>query len=82
LTASASARNGAIEVTLATGRVAYGVRLDRSGFVPDEDAFTIEPGRSRLVTMRPKEAAAAAHAGDAVSVQALNLLAALEVPLS
>ena len=32
LTASASERNGAIEVTLATGRVAYGVRLDRSGF--------------------------------------------------
>ncbi len=82
LTASASERNGAIEVTLATGRVAYGVRLDRSGFVPDEDAFTIEPGRSRLITMRPTEAVQVVSVAAGVSVRALNLLAPFEVPLS
>ncbi len=82
LTASACERDGAIEVTLATARVAYGVRLDRSGFIADEDAFTIEPGRSRLVTLRPRDAAAVANAAAGVSVRALNLLAPLEVQVS
>ena len=82
LTASASERNGAIEVTLATGRVAYGVRLDRSGLIADDDAFTIEPGRSRLITMRPTKGAQVASVATGVSVRALNLLAPFEVPLS
>ena len=82
MTASASERDGAIEVTLTTGRVAYGVRIDRSGFVPDDDAFTVEPGRSRLITLRPTEVEPVANGAPGVSVRALNLLASLEVPLS
>jgi beta-mannosidase len=82
LTASASERDGAIDVTLTTARVAYGVRLGLSGFVPDEDAFCVEPGRPRLITLRPRAAAPAANAAAGLSVRALNLLAPLAVPLS
>ena len=69
-------------MTIAAARVAYGVRLSRSGLVPDDDAFTIEPGRSRTITMRPGISAPVADAATSVSVRALNLLEPLEVPLS
>ena len=82
LTAAASARDGNVEVTIAAARVAYGVRLSRSGLVPDDDAFTIEPGRSRTITMRPGISAPVTDAATSVSVRALNLLEPLEVPLS
>jgi beta-mannosidase len=82
LTASAAERDGAIDVTLTTARVAYGVRLGLSGFVPDEDAFCVEPDRPRLITLRPRAAAPAANAAAGLSVRALNLLAPLAVPLS
>jgi beta-mannosidase len=81
LTAAASDGNGAIEVTLTTARVAYGVRLGLPGFVPDEDAFSVEPGRPRRIALRPTAAAPVANAAARVSVRALNLLTPLAVPL-
>ncbi len=41
------------QVTLRIGsrRLAYGVRLHTPGFIADDDAFSLEPGRSRLVAL-------------------------------
>ena len=80
LTATASERDGAVEVTIGSGRMAYGVRLSRPGFVPDDDAFSIEPGRSRTIVLRPADDER--PAAGTVSVRALNLLAPFEVEVS
>ena len=65
---------GSTIVTLRARRVVYGVRLARTGFVPEDDAFSIEPGHSRTILMRPaSRPAQLAAAGAAVTVHALNL---------
>ncbi|MDQ6608104.1 MAG: glycoside hydrolase family 2 protein, partial [Actinomycetota bacterium] len=40
------------ELTVATRRLAYGVRVDLPGFVAQDDAFSVEPGHERRVTLR------------------------------
>jgi beta-mannosidase len=40
-------------VTVATRRLAYGVRLHLPGFVADDDAFGVEPGHARTIELRP-----------------------------
>ncbi len=71
-----------LEATLAAGgdgtallrvtsrRLAYGVRIHAPGFAPDDDAFSIEPGATREVVLRPREAGAAI---DGAGLTALNL---------
>jgi beta-mannosidase len=58
-------------VTVASRRLAYGVRLRVPGFVAEDDAFGVEPGRARTIELRrcePRtEASATGH------VTALNL---------
>ncbi|MCW3000782.1 MAG: glycoside hydrolase family 2 protein [Conexibacter sp.] len=70
---AAPRRNGdcpQVVVTLATDRLAWGVRISAPGFVPVDDAFDLVPGAERSVALWP--------AGDAVwaggSVTALNLI--------
>jgi beta-mannosidase len=60
---------GAALVTIQSRRVAYGVRIRAPGLAPDDDAFTLEPGRGRVVRMRG--AVGAAFAG--ATLTALNL---------
>jgi beta-mannosidase len=43
-------------VTVASRRLAYGVRLHVPGFVPLDDAFGVEPGHPRTVELRRVEA--------------------------
>ncbi len=53
---SADARpcgEGIVRVTVRSQRLAYGVRLHAPGFAPDDDAFSIEPGGSREIDVRP-----------------------------
>ncbi|MGI9185554.1 MAG: glycoside hydrolase family 2 protein [Solirubrobacteraceae bacterium] len=38
-------------LTVTSRRFAYGVRLDLPGWLPDDDAFSIEPGHSRQVSL-------------------------------
>jgi beta-mannosidase len=65
------------ELTLATRRLAYGVRVRVPGFDADDDAFSVEPGHGRTVTLRRRsEASDAAPAG---SVSALNLFGRIAV---
>ena len=84
LSVSASRRDGgSVEVELRTGRVAYGVRLTGSGLVAADNAFSIEPGRSRTILLRPAAGVTAAPSGSGtVSVRALNLHGVLEVPVA
>ena len=41
--------DGAWQLALRSQRVAYGVRVDAPGFIPDDDALFLEPGRERLL---------------------------------
>ena len=54
---SADARpcgDGVIRLTVRSQRLAYGVRIHAPGFAPDDDAFSVEPGGSRQVDLRPR----------------------------
>ena len=71
LAASACAEpNGSVRLTVATRRLAYGVRIHVAGFAPSDDAFSVEPGGSRTIELRPLMAGRA-FAGGALT--ALNL---------
>ncbi len=61
---------GAVALTVFCRRLAYGVRLRAPGFLPDDDAFCVEPGGERVVRLRP--ASAESQFGGA-SLTALNL---------
>ncbi len=45
--------DGQAKVRIRTRRLAYVVRLHVPGFVPEDDAFSVEPGHERIVAMRP-----------------------------
>jgi beta-mannosidase len=81
LVATASAGRDSIEVTLGSRRFVYGARLARSGFVPVEDVFNIEPGHSRTITMSPTSEQPSADDGSVV-LRALNLTGSLRVTSS
>ncbi|WCB91426.1 hypothetical protein DSM104299_00097 [Baekduia alba] len=58
-------------VTLATDRVAWGVRLSAPGFAPADDAFTLTPGVPRTIALRPLTPGARLAGA---TVTALNLI--------
>ena len=57
-------------LTVSSTRFAYGVRTQVPGYVPDDDAFGVEPGRERVLRLTATEEPPAAPAG---SLTALNL---------
>jgi beta-mannosidase len=70
---SASARptgDGDIRLSLDCRRLAYCVRVHVPGFAPDDDAFSLEPGRERVVHLRPSRPDAVFSGGE---LTALNL---------
>ena len=69
----ASARalpDGGLRLHVRTGRLAYGVRVHIPGFVPIDDAFSVEPGGERVIHLLPRTADAI-FAGGALT--AVNL---------
>jgi beta-mannosidase len=46
--------DGALRLTVHSSRFAYGVRVLIPGFIPSDDAFSVEPGIPRMVTLRPR----------------------------
>jgi beta-mannosidase len=56
-------------LTVSSRRFAYGVRVQVPGFRPDDDAFSVEPGRSREVWL----GSTAEPAGSVGHLSALNL---------
>lgn len=61
-------------VSVATRRLAYGVRVRVPGFVADDDAFSVEPGHARVLWLRPV-AGARREAGDAPPAAAAHVTA-------
>jgi beta-mannosidase len=59
-------------VTVASRRLAYGVRLHVPGFAPDDDAFGVEPGHERTIELRRADGAAGASGTGHLT--ALNLV--------
>ncbi|HET7051055.1 MAG TPA: hypothetical protein VFI54_22500 [Solirubrobacteraceae bacterium] len=57
-------------LTVSSERFLYGVRLTVPGFCPQDDAFSVEPGRPRVVALRRIAAGGEAAQG---SITALNL---------
>ena len=59
---------------LESRRSVRGVRIDAPGYVPDDDAFDLEPGHTRTVRLRPAPDAAPGS----VLVRALDLAGSIE----
>ena len=49
----ATTPNGTVRIEVSTRRLAYGVRIHVPGWSTSDDAFSVEPGGSRTVTLRP-----------------------------
>ena len=80
VTATASQRgDGSIEVRVLARSVLYGVRVSAPGMVPEDDAFSLEPGHLRTIVLRGTSGAGRAGL---VEVRALNLGPSLQVPVS
>jgi beta-mannosidase len=69
---------GSALLSLKSRRFVYGLRVHSSGLVPEDDAFSLEPGQTRLLTLEP--AATEAQTG-AVALTALNLRGRVMVAL-
>jgi beta-mannosidase len=67
----------ALRLTLRSRRLAWGVRMRVPGFLPDDDAFAVEPGHPRSITVRPCAPGAPFAGGN---VTALNLQGRLVIP--
>ena len=68
--ALAPREDGSALLTATSRRLAYGVRIHAPGFAASDDAFSIEPGTTRHVILRPREPGAAI---DGAGLTALNL---------
>ncbi len=77
---SADARpcgDGVVRLTVRSRRLAYGVRIHAPGYVPGDDAFSVEPGGAREIDLRPIRPDA--RFGGELS--ALNLAGRLPLPV-
>jgi beta-mannosidase len=61
---------GAIAVSVRCKRLAYGVRVEMPGFIPNDDVFCVEPGRERTLVLRAGQPGAAPVDG---TLSAVNL---------
>jgi beta-mannosidase len=59
---------GDIRLSLSARRLAYCVRVHAPGFTTDDDAFSLEPGRERVVRLRPNSDAAEFSGGEVTAV--------------
>jgi beta-mannosidase len=73
---SALLPDGAVRLTLAGRRLAYGVRVEAAGWQASDDGFFIEPGGTRSVTLRP---ATAESSPGSCKLSAVNMLGQLEL---
>ena len=77
----ASARHeseGTVHLTVSSRRLAYGVRIHVPGFIPADDVFSVEPGRTRSVVLHPHVDQAAFRGG---ALTALNLEGRVSITL-
>jgi beta-mannosidase len=65
--------DGALELALASSRLAYGVRIHVEGYSPSDDALTLEPGVGRRLLLVPEAGASEPGRAARGSLTALNL---------
>ena len=72
LSATARTRaDGTVALTVASRRVAYGVRIHAAGFATSDDGFSVEPGGQRTIELRPLDPDASIGGA---ALTALNLI--------
>jgi beta-mannosidase len=76
LAATAQSGEAGVRLTIASRRLAYGVRVQAPGYVADDDAFSIEPGGERRLLLRPATTDAAFTGA---TITALNLASPVRV---
>jgi beta-mannosidase len=65
-----------VTVEIQARKLVYGVRLEAPGWVPEDDAFSIEPGHARRIPLRPALPGTPFRGG---RLTAINLLGAQEI---
>jgi beta-mannosidase len=77
------ARDGAqgARVLVGSGAFAYGVRVEVPGWVADDDAFGVEPGHQRVISLRPVGQPAWPPA-DGAALSALNVAGRVRIEVS
>ena len=68
--------DGRARVTLSSTRLAFGVRVEASGYTPAEDCLCLEPGVARCLTLQPGDDERSLRAG---RVSALNMAGSVRV---
>ncbi len=68
--------DGEAKLRIRSRRLAYGVRVELPGYETEDDAFSVEPGRERVLALRPVTENPAPAAG---SLSALNLEAPVKI---
>jgi beta-mannosidase len=69
-----------LRLTLSARRLAYGVRVELPNFIPDDDAFNIEPGHARVVALRRRPGGVGGvQQLDRATITAVNLSGRLTV---
>ena len=71
--------DGSLRLSVSSRRLAYGVRLQVTGFVATDDAFSVEPGGTRSLVLWPEVAASPPAEG---TMRALNLDGCLRFAIS
>jgi hypothetical protein len=64
LSVRAATDAGEMRLSLSARRLAYCVRVHAPGFTAEDDAFSLEPGRERVVRLRPSAAGAEFSGGE------------------
>jgi beta-mannosidase len=65
---AAAADDGSINLSLSARRLAYCVRVHAPGFTAEDDAFSLEPGRERIVRLRASTHGAVFSGGELTAV--------------
>jgi beta-mannosidase len=76
LEAAAEPEEGGVAVSVRSRTLAYGVRIGAAGFVPDDDCFSLEPGREKVVRLIPAKREARFAGG---TLTAINLQGAVSI---
>jgi beta-mannosidase len=79
LSAKARPDGDGVLLELHSESLVYAVRVKAPGLAADDDAFSLEPGRTRSVRLRPAEGFATA--ANSISIRALNLRGGIAVPV-
>ena len=70
--------DGALRLRLRCRRFAYGLRVAAPGLLPEDDAFSLEPGGERTIALRSAEAESTTRQ---IAITALNLQGRVTVPI-